>query len=155
VSYDPYFYPLDAVQHWNRIYGRRGFTQYQCVLPADTSATTLRKILQKVADAGSGSFLAVLKRLGPAHGLLSFPMEGFTLALDFPVTADVLALLTELDVLVAEAEGRLYLTKDARMSARMMSEGYPELDAFQHIRHRANPTGAFRSCQSQRLGLDP
>lgn len=154
VALDPYFYPLDALADWNRIYGRRGFVQYQCVLPLAESEIGLRRLLETIAAAGSGSFLAVLKRMGAASfGMLSFPMPGYTLALDFPATADNLALLDRLDAITAEHGGRVYLTKDARLSSAMLARGYPRLAEFNELRTRHGLDRRFSSLLSQRLGL--
>src|SRR5579872_835769 len=114
VDYDRFFYPLDAIHAWNRMYGRGGFVQYQCVLPKAASRAGLGALLGRIAAAGAGSFLSVLKLLGPSRGMLSFPMEGYTLALDFRANSTNLALLTELDTIVAAHGGRVYLAKDAR-----------------------------------------
>ncbi|MCH2239377.1 MAG: FAD-binding oxidoreductase [Blastomonas sp.] len=154
VALDPYFYPLDALADWNRIYGRRGFVQYQCVLPLAESERGLRALLEAIAAAGSGSFLAVLKRMGPASfGLLSFPMPGYTLALDFPATPANLALLDRLDAIVADHGGRIYLTKDARLTAPMLALGYPKLARFRELRAQHGLEGRFSSLLSQRLEL--
>lgn len=155
VGIEPYFYPLDAIGHWNRLYGRGGFVQYQFVLPLAASGDGMRAILSRIAAAGRGSFLAVLKPFGkvatrPAS--LSFPREGYTLALDFPATAATFSLLAALDAIVADLGGRLYLAKDARGPAAMLA-GYPELDAFRAVRDRVDPTHRFSSLQSQRIGL--
>jgi FAD/FMN-containing dehydrogenase len=136
------------------MYGRRGFVQYQCVLPLFASRDGLIDLLTRISRAGLGSFLAVLKRLGPASfGHLSFPMEGYTLALDFPVKAQTFRLLDELDAVVAHHGGRVYLTKDARTSAAAIAAGYPQLEAFREVRRRYDLTHRFQSLQSQRLGL--
>jgi FAD/FMN-containing dehydrogenase len=153
VDYDTYFYPLDAVLEWNRIYGRPGFMQYQCVLPKAASAAGLTTLLTRIATAGAGSFLSVLKLFGAQDGPMSFPMEGFTLALDFPATNRTFALLTELDAVVADHGGRLYLAKDARMGAEMFRRGYSRLADFQALRNRADPAGKLWSVQSRRLGI--
>ncbi|HSV30079.1 MAG TPA: FAD-binding oxidoreductase, partial [Candidatus Omnitrophota bacterium] len=105
VPYEPFFYPLDGLLEWNRIYGRGGFTQYQCVLPKPAGAAGLLRLLKAIQQSGSGSFLAVLKLFGRQDGLMSFPMEGYTLALDFPVTPPNLSLLIELDAIVADHGG--------------------------------------------------
>ena len=128
--YDPFFFPLDSVQGWNRIYGRPGFFQFQCVVP---EIGTIGSLLQKVARAGTGSFLSVLKTFGdlPSPGLLSFPRKGFTLALDFPNRgAATLALLDDLEREVRAAGGALYPAKDARMSRETFVHGSPRLDQF-------------------------
>lgn len=154
VALDPYFYPLDALADWNRIYGRRGFVQYQAVLPLASSEAGLRAMLETISAAGAGSFLAVLKRMGPASfGMLSFPIEGYTLALDFPATPGNLALLDRLDAITADHGGRIYLTKDARMAPAMLSHGYPRLGEFRELRTRLGLDRRFTSLLSQRLGL--
>ena len=157
VSYNSFFYPLDAIHNWNRIYGRRGFTQYQFVLPKQTSVFGLPDILKTIAASGQGSFLAVLKLFGPQpvfDGNISFPMEGYTLALDFPITKKLFPLLDRLDAMVLECGGRHYLTKDARMSGETFRRGYgPALDEFLAIKKRLDPDGRFASLQARRLGL--
>lgn len=154
VDYDSYFYPLDAVLHWNRLYGRRGFVQYQCVLPLASSLRGLRQLLEAIQASGQGAFLAVLKLMGaPSRGGLSFPMKGYTLALDFPVTARLPRLLHRLDSIVTAYQGRIYLAKDARMQAATFRQGYPDLKAFETLRHDIGAAGVFKSHQSERLGL--
>jgi decaprenylphospho-beta-D-ribofuranose 2-oxidase len=154
VDLEPYFYPLDAIHDWNRMYGSRGFVQYQCVLPLGASRTGLVELLTAIARAGLGSFLAVLKRLGrQSFGYLSFPMEGYTLALDFPVKAGTFTLLAKLDDVVARHGGRIYLTKDARTSPEVIAAGYPQLGAFREVRRRHGLEARFQSVQSRRLEL--
>lgn len=154
VSLLPYFYPLDAIGGWNKLYGKAGFVQYQCVLPKDNGLQNLRAVLTKIAESGLGSFLAVLKQFGPANQhLLSFPMEGYTLALDFKCSAHTFALLQALDALVLSVGGRLYLSKDALMSEAMFKQTYPRWQEFEDIRQRYDAVGAFASAQSKRLGL--
>ena len=131
--YVPFFFPLDNLLEWNRIYGPRGFFQYQSVVPPGVQLDATRAMLREIARSGLGSFLAVLKTFGEraAPGLLSFPMPGTTLALDFPNQgAQTLALFERLDAIVAEAGGRLYPAKDARMTRAMFEAGYPRLDEF-------------------------
>lgn len=128
VSYQS-FYPLDAIKHWNRIYGTRGFFQYQCVVPVDGMKDAVRDLLKCIAKSGEGSFLAVLKSFGALRspGLLSFPMQGATFALDFPNRGDrTLKLLAQLDHITRTAGGRIYPAKDARMSADFFQTAYPE-----------------------------
>ena len=138
VAYEPYFYPLDSVLHWNRMYGPRGFYQYQCVVPPDADGrAALAEVLERIGHSGQGSFLSVLKRFGdhaPA-GLLSFPMPGYTLALDFPNHgAQTLALLESLDEVVRGVGGRVYPAKDARMSAASFRAYFPQWERFrEHI----------------------
>lgn len=155
VDYQSFFYPLDTIHHWNRIYGPKGFVQYQCVIPKARSREALQKLLGLIATAGEGSFLAVLKLFGPESGLLSFPEEGYTLALDFPAKPSVFALLDRLDQVTLEYGGRLYLTKDARMSAHTLEAGYPELERWQTIASQYDPDGKWQSIQSKRLGMHP
>ena len=151
IPYEPHFYPLDGLAEWNRLYGRPGFVQYQFVLP---SAVGLRQILEAIATSGEGAFLAVLKQFGPANrNLLSFPTEGYTLALDFKAEPAVFALLDRLDHMVLDLGGRLYLAKDARMSEAMFKASYPNWQAFQEVRARHHAIGRFASHQSKRLGL--
>ncbi len=154
VGIDPYFYPLDVLFDWNRIYGRRGFLQYQSVLPLAESERGMRRLLEAIAAAGAGSFLAVLKRMGPqSFGMLSFPMEGYTLALDFPASPANFALLNVLDDITAEHGGRIYLTKDARVSPAMFAAGYPRLEEFCALRQKYGLDQHFFSLLSQRLGF--
>ena len=129
VPYLPFFYPLDGIAAWNRLYGRAGFFQYQCVVPPDAAPGAIREMLQEIAAAGQGSFLAVLKTFGglASPGLLSFPMPGTTLALDFPNRgAATLGLLARLDAIVRAARGRLYPAKDGRIPPDMFRTGYPD-----------------------------
>jgi len=151
VSLYPYFFPLDAIADWNRIYGRRGFLQHQCVIPEQGARAVLGEILDRVARRGDASFLAVLKKLGQGDGLLSFPLPGYTLALDFPVKGDILNFLDEIDRVVVAAGGRLYLAKDARQSRATFEAGYPALSRFKAIRKALDPDGVIRSKLSQRL----
>ncbi|MFK4511790.1 FAD-binding oxidoreductase [Bradyrhizobium daqingense] len=151
VSLYPYFFPLDSIADWNRIYGRRGFLQHQCVIPEAGARDVLGEILERVARRGDASFLAVLKKLGQGDGILSFPLPGYTLALDFPVRGDILNFLDEIDRLVVAAGGRLYLAKDARQSRATFAAGYPALQRFNAIRKSLDPAGNIRSKLSQRL----
>ena len=155
VHFDPFFFPLDRIEAWNRLYGRKGFVQYQCVLPKDESATGIAALLERIAAARQGSFLAVLKLFGPAgDGLMSFPMEGYTLALDFPLRKGTLALLDTLDEVTHRHGGRVYLAKDARCAPERVREGYPQYGAFETA--RATAAGApprLASELSRRLAL--
>jgi hypothetical protein len=131
--YEPFFYPLDSILEWNRMYGPRGFFQYQCVVPEATSAEAMAELLSAISASGLGSFLAVLKVFGPqkSPGLLSFPQPGATLALDFPNRGPRLhALFERLDAVVRTAGGRLYPAKDGRMSPAMFKSGFPEWEVF-------------------------
>lgn len=125
--FSTFFYPLDAIAHWNRLYGKRGFYQYQCVVPPAAARDAIPELIRQIARAGAGSFLAVIKTFGERQspGLLSFPMPGATLALDFPNRGDAtLDLLARLDSVVLKAEGRLYPAKDGRMPGLMFRAGY-------------------------------
>jgi FAD/FMN-containing dehydrogenase len=154
VGINSFFYPLDAVADWNRIYGRRGFTQYQFVLPLDSSFTGLEKILARIAASGKGSFLAVLKLFGKGNAnYLSFPMEGYTLALDFRIEPGLFDLLDELDQIVLQYGGRIYLTKDVRVSREVFEAGYPQVETFRALRRKYGMDKKFNSLQSLRLGL--
>lgn len=151
--YDPFFYPLDSINHWNRLYGKSGFTQYQFVLPKESGFDGLKAIFKKISDSQKGSFLAVLKMTGPANdNFLSFPLEGFSLALDFKIEPTLFDLLARLDEIVLHYGGRLYLTKDVRMSEAMFKQSYPAWEAFTQVRAQYG-AHKFQSLQSKRLGL--
>ncbi|MCP1624156.1 FAD-binding oxidoreductase [Pseudomonas nitroreducens] len=140
VSYDPFFYPLDSVLHWNRIYGRKGFQQYQCVIPDTAAEAAMTEILASISSSGSGSFLAVMKRCGdvPSQGLMSFPMPGVSLALDFPQRQNLEAgLFRRLDQIVRQAGGRLYPAKDAHMSGNDFRTFYPAWQQVEALRDPA------------------
>ena len=153
VSYDRFFYPLDAVGRWNRLYGRRGFLQYQCVLPRAAGAVPIAAILDRVGAAGAASFLAVIKDCGPAsEAYLSFPMEGTTLALDLAYRGQgTEALIHELNGLVAAHGGRIYLAKDAVSRAEDFARMMPGLAEWRAVRDRWDPAHRFRSALSARL----
>ncbi len=154
VSYNSFFYPLDAISNWNRIYGRRGFTQYQFVIPREAGREGMARILKRITDSGLGSFLAVLKLFGKQDSFISFPMEGYTLALDFPISQKSLDLFKELDAMVADYGGRLYLAKDSRMDAAMFEKTYPNADAFrQAIAMLNDGETRFASLLSRRIGI--
>lgn len=149
-----YFYPLDALLDWNRVYGRRGFMQYQCVLPLQESREGIARLLREIAKYGEASFLSVLKRMGASSfGYLSFPFEGYTLAMDFPVTKANLDLLDRLDKIVLEHRGRLYLAKDSRAVPSTIAAGYPMLDKFREVRRRYGLEGLVESHLSRRLEI--
>jgi decaprenylphospho-beta-D-ribofuranose 2-oxidase len=153
VDWDGFFYPLDAILDWNRIYGRDGFAQFQCALPTDRSKSGLTALLSEVARQGSASFLAVLKRFGKQVGAVSFPMEGYTLALDFPVNAKTLALLERLDRITIEHGGRFYLAKDSRMSPATFHASDRRIADFRDHREKEGHFSRFQSAQTQRLAL--
>ena len=154
VDIDTFFYPLDAINNWNRIYGRGGFTQYQFILPKEVSYEGLKEILGAIADSGKGSFLAVLKLYGKTNdNYLSFPMEGYSLALDFKIEKGLFELLDQLDQIVVRYGGRIYLTKDVRVSKETFEKGYPMIDTFRAFRKAIGADSVFQSLQSKRVGI--
>jgi decaprenylphospho-beta-D-ribofuranose 2-oxidase len=150
VNYEPFFYPLDIVLRWNRGYGKKGFIQYQFVLPMK-SKKGLIEILQRINEKGMGSFLAVFKVFGKQESMIGFPIEGYTLALDFPLRDGLFEFLDELDVIVLNYGGRIYLSKDARMRPEALQAGYERLPQFLSIVKRYDPEGKIHSVQSDRL----
>ena len=157
VNYNSFFYPLDAIAHWNRIYGRRGFTQYQFVIPRSEAAKALPQLLATIAESGQGSFLTVLKLFGAQphfKGNLSFPEEGYTLALDFAVNAKLFPLLERLDAQVIEHGGHIYLAKDCRLNSEAFRAMYgARVDEFLEIKASVDAHNRLSSLQSERLGL--
>jgi len=153
VPYQGFFYPLDAVAGWNRLYGPRGFLQYQCVLPRAAGAVAVAGLLERLAAAGAASFLAVIKDCGPeADAYLSFPLEGTTLALDLPYRGpQTEALVHELNAMVMTARGRVYLAKDAVTRAEDFARMMPRLAEWRRVRDRWDPARRFRSAQSVRV----
>lgn len=154
AHYEKFFYPLDAIAHWNRGMGPRGFTQYQFVIPFERGDVHLRRMLDVIAASGLLPSLNVLKRLGkPGIGPLSFPMEGYTLAIDFPIRDGTRALLQRLDGMVLDAGGKIYPGKDAFLDAASFARMYPRLDEFRALKARLDPNGVFTSDLSRRLGI--
>ena len=155
VDWERYFYPLDAIRGWNRIYGARGFAQYQAALPLATARDALAEQLDAIAATGQGSFLAVLKRFGKGapRRPLSFPVEGYTLALDLPLDGAALTLMDRLDEITVAAGGRVYLAKDSRMTQRTFEAGYPRAGEFAAFVARRGGGTRFASLQSLRIGL--
>jgi decaprenylphospho-beta-D-ribofuranose 2-oxidase len=157
TSYEPFFYPLDGIRDWNRIYGKRGFIQYQALLPLETSSEGIPKVLGEIVRSRLASFLAVLKRTGEANaGLLSFCKPGITLALDLPnAGAHLRELSARLDKLLLDYGGRLYLAKDSVTTPQVFARMYPRLDEFRQVKSRLDPRGRFTSAQAKRLGIVP
>ncbi|MGO9450553.1 MAG: FAD-binding oxidoreductase [Candidatus Binataceae bacterium] len=154
-DYQSFFYPLDAIHNWNRIYGKRGFVQYQCVWPPNESRAGLIETLEAIARRGGGSFLTVLKKFGTQDGMLSFPMPGYTLALDFPVTSGLMEFLDQLDAMVLKRGGRVYLAKDARLRPEVFRAMYPNLARWQQVKSAVDPNSRFSSSLARRVGLVP
>jgi decaprenylphospho-beta-D-ribofuranose 2-oxidase len=145
-------YPLDAIQEWNRMYGKAGFYQFQAVLSAETAPVGLRQMLERVAATGSASFLAVLKATGPqGRGMLSFTRPGVSLALDFPARLGTAELLGDLERVVLDHDGRIYLAKDRTLSASGFRSMYPRLDEFLAVRDMVDPERRFTSDMARRL----
>lgn len=150
---DDFFFPLDKISDWNRLYGKAGFHQFQCVVPIE-AADTLKSMLEKIANSGLASPLAVLKRMGPGRaGHLSFPMEGYTLAVDFRASAKAERVLTALEKMTVAAGGRLYFAKDALMQANHVTAMYPELGDWQNVVADVDPDRAFETDLTRRLKL--
>jgi decaprenylphospho-beta-D-ribofuranose 2-oxidase len=155
AHYAPYFFPLDGVAHWNRIYGRRGFIEYQFAVPLESAESVCREVLERLSESGNGSFLAVLKRLGNSNPApLSFPIKGVTLAVDMPFTGgDQMAVLAHLDNVVAKAGGRIYLVKDSCLDPSFVSTMYPRRQEWASFVNRYDPEGLFTSSLVRRLKL--
>ncbi|MEN7549610.1 FAD-binding oxidoreductase [Rapidithrix thailandica] len=155
THYDPYYYPLDSILNWNRVYGKNGFTQYQFVLPPEASREGLRKVLERLEKYKQYSFVTVLKLFGKAYkeAVLSFPMEGYNLAMDFKICPEVMKMLDELDAIVADYGGRLYLAKDARMKAEFFHQSYANSHLFRETLDKWQARCKFHSLQSDRLKI--
>ncbi len=153
TDFESYFFPLDAIGSWNRLYGKRGFIQHQTVFPAETSAEALRTLLTMCSERGWGSFLAVLKRFGPQDGWLSFPKPGYTLTLDIAIKDGLFEFLNELESVVLNYNGRIYLAKDASLSPTAFRQMYPRFDEWQKVKAKYDPHNTFSSHLSQRLQI--
>ncbi len=154
--YESFVYPLDKLANWNRGYGKRGFTQYQFVIPFEDGVRRMRDLLGAVLSSGELPFLNVLKRFGKAsEGVLSFPRDGYTFAIDFPIRSGTPALLKRLDAMVLDAGGRVYLGKDSFLDAPTFRAMYPAIDRWLEIKAKYDPTGVFTSDLGRRVGLVP
>ena len=154
VDFNSFFYPLDSIDNWNRIYGKNGFLQYQFIVPKQKSFDALEEILSKIAKNKMGSFLAVLKLYGKENeNYLSFPIEGYSLALDFKIEPRLFDFLDELDKIVVKYGGRIYLAKDSRVKRDIFESGYDKIDIFRKIRKSYEMDKKFNSLQSKRLYL--
>ena len=154
VSPEPFFWPLDFLLDWNRMYGRRGLTQYQCVIPQEAGPAGARQLVERLAARGGSSFLCVVKDCGPeGKGVLSFPMRGFSVALDLPVRDATPELVRDLNALVIELGGRVYLAKDQFTTSAEYRAMDPRVERFRLLRERYDPKRRLRSAQSERLGL--
>ena len=152
IDYDTFFYPLDYIVNWNKIYGHKGFAQYQCVIPLKNALAGVRELLETISNSNSNSFLTVLKRFGKQEGYLSFPIEGYTLALDFPITKNNLDLMNKLDEVTIKYEGKFYLAKDSRLNKEIFKRSdtkFAKYSKFRSIKMKEK----FSSVQSERLGL--
>ncbi len=152
-DYQSFFFPLDSIHDWNRIYGKRGFVQYQCVWPEAESRAGLIEILEAISHSRRGSFLTVLKKFGAQDGMLSFPMPGYTLALDFPVADGLLEFLDRLDAMVLKRDGRVYLAKDARMRPETFRAMYPNRPRWQQHKAAPDPNHRFSSSLARRIEM--
>ncbi|HUI40704.1 MAG TPA: FAD-binding oxidoreductase, partial [Terriglobia bacterium] len=154
LDLDRFFYPLDAVRNWNRLYGRHGFVQYQVAVPHTAAEQVLSKLLERIAGSGRAPFLGVLKRFGKGNaGMLSFPIAGATLALDLALDRELPAFLRELDAIVAGHGGRVYLAKDATLSAEAFARSYARLDEFRAVQRRLDPQRRISSSLARRLKI--
>jgi decaprenylphospho-beta-D-ribofuranose 2-oxidase len=154
VSLEKFFYPLDSLDNWNRLYGKRGFVQYQFVVPEEAGPKALSAVLQRLVASQRASFLAVLKRMGEGDaGLLSFPLKGYTLALDIPFSSDVPVLLRGLDDVVRDCGGRVYLAKDALLRPETFATFYPKLDQFRALKQKIDPKCRLASSLARRLRI--
>jgi FAD/FMN-containing dehydrogenase len=152
VSPDKYFYPLDNILHWNRLYGSRGVTQHQSVIPEEAGALGVRRLIEELAASGTASFLTVIKDCGAeGDGLLSFPRPGMSLALDIPIRADSPQVIGRLNHVVRDTGGRIYLTKDGLSTSEDFRAMEPRLQEFLQVRKKWDPEGTIQSLQSARL----
>ncbi len=152
VDYDTFFYPLDYIEDWNKIYGQKGFAQFQCVIPLKNSLVGIRELLETISRSKSNSFLTVLKRFGKQDNYLSFPVEGYTLSLDFPITKNNLDLMNQLDEITIKHKGQFYLAKDSRLNKDTFKRSDTKFEKYSKFRS-PKMKKTFSSSQSERLGL--
>lgn len=153
AHYDSFFFPLDMINNWNRGYGKKGFIQYQFVVPLEGGKENIRKILTEITKSNCVPFLNVLKKFGKGEGYLSFPFEGFTFAIDFPVTQQLKAFIKKLDSLVLDAGGRIYLGKDAYLDEATFKDMYPKYNEWLEVKRKYDPKNLFSSDLARRIGL--
>ncbi len=152
VDWETFFYPLDKINDWNKIYGKKGFAQFQCVIPLSNSKKAIAELLDCISKSRTSSFLAVLKRFGNQKSLFSFPMEGYSLALDFPINSDNLFLMKLLDEITIKYHGRFYLAKDSRIKKEIFKKSDKRVSDFKKYR-QSKLFKKFNSIQSIRLDL--
>lgn len=154
TSLETFFYPLDKVENWNKIYGSRGFVQYQCVVPLDNAEANLKYLLETIAASGQAAFLAVLKRMGASDNApLDFALDGYCLALDIPMTEGTLDFYHQLNEITVAAGGRIYLAKDAATSPAHFRQMYPRLGEWEKVKRHLDPDDRFASSLSRRLKI--
>lgn len=154
IHYEKFFFPLDMINNWNKGYGKRGFIQYQFVIPpGQEGADNVRRIIEMIASSGCTPFLNVFKKMGHGQGILSFPFEGYTLAIDFPVTKNLHAFTKKMDAEVLKAGGRIYLGKDSMLDKEMFQSMYPQYNQWLAIKRKYDPENVFTSDIGRRLGL--
>ena len=155
IHYDKYFYPLDSINNWNRLYGKQGFFQYQFVVPFSVGLDGMKEIMNTITNWGQASFLAVLKTFGKENrNLLSFPIEGYTLAIDIKYNKKAYKFFDFMDKIILEMGGRIYLAKDTRMNEEIFKKSYLNWEKFQQIREKYGSLTKFSSRQSKRIGLN-
>jgi len=154
LSFEKYFYPLDKISNWNLMYGKKGFIQYQFVLPKTVGVQGLKKLIKVISDNNMNPFLAVLKIFGEKNkNYLSFPMSGYSLALDFKISKNIFTFVKILDSFISDMGGKIYLTKDGLMTEEIFKKTYPQWQEFEYVRQKYRAIGKFASNQSKRLGL--
>ena len=154
TSFETFFYPLDKIENWNKIYGARGFLQYQCAIPIDNARAVLTHLLETIAASGQSAFLAVLKRMGAAdHAPLGFALDGYSLALDIPMMPGTLEFYEKLNEITVAAGGRIYLAKDAATSPAHFRQMYPRLGEWEAVKRHLDPDDRFASSLSRRLKI--